>query len=291
MGPLIICGMHRSGTSLLCRSLETIGLFTGQEKEHNHESIFFLTLNQWMFEQLGASWDNPYNMRFLNDDLSGYFIAVIRNVMGGPSAATYTGPDPRHRELFMPGCNIPWGWKDPRNTFTAAIWATLFPDARLLHVCRNPLDVADSLRRREREILDHNRTALAQMLPEQLDGTMQYQQSPRLFHLGEGLALWEEYTARALVLERQFGNRALRVRYEDFLAEPDRELSRIAGFAGLTPAAGQVEAAVAGVNPQRRFAFMHDAELVAAYRDFRHRDIMQLTGYDSLPVAAGSSAA
>lgn len=291
MGPLIICGMHRSGTSLLCRSLETIGLFTGQEKEHNHESIFFLTLNQWMFEQLGASWDNTYNMRFINDELAGYFMTVIRNVLGGPSATTYTGPDPRHRALFAPGSDIPWGWKDPRNTFTADIWTLLFPEARILHICRNPLDVAGSLRRREQEILEHNRGALSQMLPEQLDGTMQFQQSPRLFHLEEGLALWEEYTSRALVLEKQYGSRALRVRYEDFLADPERELSRIAGFAGLAPAAGQVESAIRDVNPERRYAFTHDAELVAAYRDFRHRDIMQVLGYDNLQAIAGSSAA
>ena len=291
MTPLIICGMHRSGTSLVCRALESAGLFVGHEKEHNHEALFFQTLNQWMFEQLGAGWDNTYNMRFINDELAWYFHTVIGNVINGPSAAAYTGPDPRHQTLFGPDNTVAWGWKDPRNTFTATIWARLFPGAKLLHVCRNPLDVADSLRRREHEILAQHKGLLAQLVPAQLDGAMRLQQSPRLFHLGEGLALWEEYTTRALALEARFGARAMRVRYEDFLADPADELARVAEFAGLAPDADRVASAVSQVNPQRRCAFTRDAELLSAYRDYRHRDIMRMLGYDDLHDFATHSAA
>lgn len=291
MTPLIICGMHRSGTSLICRALESVGLFVGHEKEHNNEALFFQTLNRWMFDQLGAGWDSTYNMRFTNDTLAWYFHTVIGNVIKGPSASAFTGPDPDHQTLFAPDSTVRWGWKDPRNTFTAPVWERIFPGAKLLHICRNPVDVADSLRRRERDILGRHRAMLAQMAPEQLDGSMRLQQSPRLFHLGEGMALWEEYTHQALALEGRFGARALRVRYEDFLAEPERELSRMAGFAGLAPAGGQIESALREVNAQRRLAFTHDAELVAAYRDYRHRDIMRVLGYDKLLNDAGSNAA
>ncbi|MEM6529500.1 MAG: hypothetical protein AAF653_14480, partial [Chloroflexota bacterium] len=38
-----------------------------------------------------------------------------------------------------------WGWKDPRNTLTLAFWLDLFPDANLLLVVRNPMEVARSL--------------------------------------------------------------------------------------------------------------------------------------------------
>ena len=282
MAPIIICGMHRSGTSLICRSLESIGLFVGHEKEHNHEALFFQTLNQWLFEQLGASWDNPYNMRFINDELAGYVHTVIGNVVNGPSAAAYTGSDPRHRALFDPDNRLPWGWKDPRNTYTAQVWAGLFPGAKLLHVCRNPLDVADSLRRREREILAHHKALLAQQPPDALDGSMRLQQSPRLFHLEEGLSLWEDYTTRALAMEAYFGTHALRIRYEDFLADPVILLARIAAFAGLAPDSQALEKAAGLVNPQRRLAFLRSAELLSAYRRFRHRDIMKRLGYDRL---------
>jgi hypothetical protein len=291
MAPLIICGMHRSGTSLICRALESAGLFVGQEKEHNHEAVFFQMLNVWMFEQLGASWDNTYNMRFINDELAWYFHTVIGNVLNGPSATAYTGSESRHRSLFTADNTLPWGWKDPRNTFTATVWARLFPGAKLLHVCRNPVDVADSLRRREHEILAQHKGLLAQLPPGQLDGAMHFQQSPRLFHLEEGLALWQDYTTEAIALESQFGARALRVRYEDFLTDPANELARIADFADLTPSTEQLVAAASQVNPERRCAFTQSAELQSAYRDCRHRDIMQTLGYDKLDDCASDSAA
>ncbi|NNJ95507.1 MAG: hypothetical protein HKP57_12225, partial [Halobacteria archaeon] len=234
--------------------------------------------------------DNPYNMRFINDDLAGYLLAVIGNILKSPSAASFTGADPRHRQLFSPDNRVAWGWKDPRNTFTAGIWAAAFADAKLVHVCRNPLDVAASLQQREQEILQRHQAQLAQMRPEQLDGTLRLQQSPRLFHLEEGLKLWEEYTTQALVLEKQFGANAVRVRYEDFLADPVKELGTLADFAGLHAGAELLQAAVAQVNPARRYAFTNDPELVDAYRGFRKRDIMQTLGYDALEEQCTSAA-
>jgi len=44
--------------------------------------------------------------------------------------------------------DFPWGWKDPRNTFTIDIWIEVFPNAKLIHIYRNPIDVAESLRKR-----------------------------------------------------------------------------------------------------------------------------------------------
>ncbi len=282
MTPIIICGMHRSGTSMICRALESIGLFTGQEKEHNHESLFFLTLNQWIFEQHGATWDNPYNMRFTNDDLAGYLAAVLGNIINSPSATAYTGTDPDRQALLTAGGDPAWGWKDPRNTFTADIWTSLYPGAKVIHVCRNPLDVADSLRRREQETVERHKAQLAQMQPGQLDGTMRFQQSPRLFDLLEGLALWEEYTLQAVALEQRFENNAIRIRYEDFLAEPAAELARLAKFAGLETTTDRIKAAVEQVNPARRCAFMENPELMSVYRNYRNRYIMKALGYDRL---------
>ena len=120
------------------------------------------------------------------------------------------------------------------------------------------------------------------MKPEELDGTMRFQQSPRLFHLQEGLALWEDYTLQAIGLEQRFGANAMRVRYEDFLARPVQELARLATFAGLEPGTDQLQAAVTSVNPDRRCAFTRDNELVSVYRDYRERYSMKALGYDRL---------
>lgn len=39
--PIIILGMHRSGTTMITQLLENLGLFVGTEKEVNHEALFF----------------------------------------------------------------------------------------------------------------------------------------------------------------------------------------------------------------------------------------------------------
>ena len=41
ISPLLITGMHRSGTSLLVEILEKNGIFFGAYQDHNRESIFF----------------------------------------------------------------------------------------------------------------------------------------------------------------------------------------------------------------------------------------------------------
>ncbi|MDX1697714.1 MAG: hypothetical protein R3308_05470, partial [Thiohalobacterales bacterium] len=108
---------------------------------------------------------------------------------------------------------------------------------------------------------------------------------------GEGVLLWEEYVAEALALEQQFGAHAIRVRYEDFLAEPVSQLARLAEFAGLDAGDDKLQAAAAQVNPQRRYAFMHDEALLPVYHDCRQRDLVKALGYDRLDDDACNTAA
>ena len=39
----------------------------------------------------------------------------------------------------------PWGQKDPRNSITADAWLALFPNARLINIVRDPMDVLGTL--------------------------------------------------------------------------------------------------------------------------------------------------
>src|ERR1039458_6747839 len=63
--PIIIIGMHRSGTTMLARQLEALSVFMGKKKEANHESTFFLNVNRWLMAQSGGSWDNPQAIHYL----------------------------------------------------------------------------------------------------------------------------------------------------------------------------------------------------------------------------------
>ena len=47
--PVIIIGMSRSGTNMLTRMLDSLGLFCGSALTGNHEAVFFRELNDWLF--------------------------------------------------------------------------------------------------------------------------------------------------------------------------------------------------------------------------------------------------
>ena len=66
--PVIILGMHRSGTSMLSRILEKLDIFMGWRKEENNEALFFLKFNDWILKQANATWDNPYNYKFVEEN-------------------------------------------------------------------------------------------------------------------------------------------------------------------------------------------------------------------------------
>src|SRR5450755_898226 len=57
--PVIILGMHRSGTSMVSELLDQLGLFVGRELQDDHESTFFLDLNEQMMNRVSATWDHP----------------------------------------------------------------------------------------------------------------------------------------------------------------------------------------------------------------------------------------
>ena len=79
--PIIITGMHRSGTTLLSKILEKNGVFIGRYKEINNESKFFLRINRWMFTMLGASWDNPKSFDNISNDTKKIILNRVNNII------------------------------------------------------------------------------------------------------------------------------------------------------------------------------------------------------------------
>ncbi len=161
--PFIILGMHRSGSSMLSRIVNRSGVFMGLFQEHNAEALRFLKINQLLLKEHGASWIDPLPVeesgQNFPDDLSLY----REHFKLGIESALY------RRWLH----NHPWGWKDPRNTFTLGYWLGRFPKAQLLHIHRDGRQVAMSLlRRNERSGEVHD---------------------PRLDDPVFGLSLWERY--------------------------------------------------------------------------------------------------
>ena len=280
--PLIILGMHRSGTSLVARCLDDIGLYTGSSKDDNFESVFFLDLNNWMMRSCHASWDNPRSFKFMSSVVEKELLRVIELQMRSFfRRRRYLGTRKALKYKDLRDLDFPWGWKDPRNTFTIDLWQKIFPECRMLHVYRHPVDVAASLSLREEKEKEKTRAGRRRTLINRLKeyfvrGTVLYQTSVRADHVFESITIWEDYVNRALVLDE---SRMMHIRYEDFVLKPVEHLERIAEFAGLDFDERTAKAAAERIDKSRRFPFMKDEELKEVYEEIRHRPLMKRLGY------------
>lgn len=284
--PVVLIGMHRSGTSLLARTLEELGLFVGWKLAPNHEASFFNKLNSWLLSSSGGRWDTPASIDHLLADAPGRGLAVayLRDQMASPRVMEFLGPARylRYHSLFR--VEQAWGWKDPRSTLTLDFWLEIFPEARVIHVVRHGVDVADSLHRRQqtgfelgRRNFERYRWALRLFPKKGWFGT-----SPRLTRRPEAFRLWEEYLAHAARGTAGLGNRLLELRFETLLETPREEIARVAAFCGLEPEPGALEAAASRVRGDRALAFRRDPGLLELFREVRRSPWMERYGYDSL---------
>ena len=257
--PIIIIGMHRSGTSMLAELLRQAGIYMGRRLGRNCEALHFRNLNRWLLQQAGGSWIHPGPFREIladppSRDLARDYLALK---VTGPGALGFWGV----RGLF--GSPGPWGWKDPRNTFTLPTWLELFPEARVIHMERHGVDVAESLYvRRSRAIRrsrEHfrRRRFLYRFVAKRTD----LLDAPRLARREEALALWEEYMAAGREQMAGLGDRGLSLAYEDFLQDPADGLARVAEHCDLELSDKRIREMTRELDPQRAFAYRASPEL------------------------------
>ena len=267
--PLIVIGMHRSGTSLVTDMLESLGLFTGVARDPNREAWFFLRLNDWLLEQSGGNWEHPAPISYLleHQPLRALALEYIRTIMRTPHVVAFLGWQKYLRCRSLERLDIPWGWKDPRNTFTLPLWLELFPEAKVIHICRHGVDVARSLQQRQQEIsnMDAARAAFDRRKPLcwlrlKRSGFIA---QVRCSSLEGGFTLWEEYMREARRHVKTLGARAVEIRYEDFLNEPRAGLAALAQFCNLAAPPARMDAAIAHVRPARACAYQADPALRA----------------------------
>ena len=283
--PLIIVGMHRSGTTLVTELLSRLGLFVGLGRDRHGEASFFRRRNEWLLWRAGGSWDWPDPLATLIRDpaLRARTVELLSADVRGVRFWGFTGGWPQLRPHRSPRVRSPWGWKDPRTTLTAPLWREVFPGSRLLQVVRCGVDVAFSLRARERR--DHPRSGvlarpwLVQRVARGLGGAGAIRPSARCCDLDAGFALWASYVAAGEAALAAHDGPVLTVRYEDLLADPQGRLREIAAFAGLSPTADELTAATASVRRDRAFACLRDPEGSAAYERLRERSTMRALGY------------
>ncbi|MCH2570050.1 MAG: sulfotransferase [Planctomycetes bacterium] len=182
--PIVVLGMHRSGTSALTGMLHSLGIHLGPEED----------LKSPQKDNPQGFWENntlvEFNDRLLNRANSSWFSPPhdanrsweIEDFVEAKKEASIL--------LQKISCEeTTWAWKDPRTCLTLPFWRQVFqvpPVVILVH--RHPVEVAQSLQVRDQ------------------------------FPLEVGLGLWEIYNRAAL--RNCEGLRVLVVRFESLIDSP-----------------------------------------------------------------------
>lgn len=141
--PLIIAGMHRSGTSLIASFIHHSGIDLGDDL-------------------VGPRKSNPYG-HFEDAEILDFHRDILVREFGHPMWVP--GPPDLSEEDRQRAAQLiavrrhkaRWGWKEPRTCLFLELWNGLLPDALFLFVVRHPLLVLDSLSRRTKSKFYHFR--------------------------------------------------------------------------------------------------------------------------------------
>jgi hypothetical protein len=277
--PVIILGMHRSGTSMISELLDQLGLFVGRELQDDHESTFFLDLNDQIMARVSAAWDYPKPvLDFLAcEEAVRMTAAALAADLTSRRIRTFLG------RATLETFDEPWGWKDPRTVFTLPLWLRLFPHARLVYIVRNGIDVAKSLMVRERKLLALRSERFEDRLKKfSLRSCVEraaYKGSPRCLNLPGAFDLWAEYVQQADENLRGLSNATLTMRYEDVLSDPKKHLPELAKFCELEATPDAIAKAAKQIDGSRALAFTSDPQSAAFYETVKDHPWMKKFGY------------
>ncbi|HRE43172.1 MAG TPA: hypothetical protein PKY87_04295 [Terricaulis sp.] len=208
---IVVLGMHRSGTSVVTRGLQALGIELGDNLmkpvEGNNNKGFFEDLDLYRQNErlLSLSKSAWHFLGPLNDaSLTGADFSAERRA----AAATLSA------KLSDSGV---FAFKDPRTAILMPFWRCVFEDLELddryIIVVRHPLESAASLESRDK------------------------------IHLTKGVTLWAKHTIEAI--RQSAGKPRVFVRFDRVLKAPEAELKRIAATLNLPAAAPNAEAMTA----------------------------------------------
>lgn len=273
--PILILGMHRSGTTFLSKKLSEMGVFQGSRKESNNESIFFLKLNNWLLRQCNSSWGAPENFleAIKEDRLRELLLSHIGYRINSIDNINYYG----YKRKFFGLREAKWGWKDPRTTFTLPLWRQIYPDAKVLAIRRNGIDVASSLHKRANIWIDqHKNMNKAQQLKLKLFG---YGDSYRSLRLESALDLWVTYEKQVDQINSQMDENFMQINYEDIPTNKNNILSELLKFVDIKPSKENVKKIQNGYDIRRILAYRENKELLELAEQYK--EVLQKYGYST----------
>lgn len=161
---LIVMGMHRSGTSMVNRILNLMGIYFGPEGIETDTALGL--------ENIKGFWERR-DIRRLNEDLLADLGCDWKHVISWDPVKVSDSSRVRFANnaqltLLRLDAHRPWTFKDPRTCLTFSFWRPLLEFPVIVWALRHPMKVAHSLKARNG------------------------------FPLEFGLALWEVYLGHAL---------------------------------------------------------------------------------------------
>jgi hypothetical protein len=231
---VVVLGMHRSGTSAIARGLKALDVELGDNlmpgAPDNNERGFWEDMDIYRFNErllakIGSAWNRMAPLdgeRLRREDFSAERYEATYLLEGKFSAS----------KVF--------GFKDPRTSVLLPFWKCIFDDLdlddRYVIAVRNPLEVTESLRKRDN-----------------LEATL-------------GLMLWLKYNWAAV--ENTEGRQRVCVSYRKLMEQPAAELERISQAIDLVTPAPSTPALYEYVNeflsPSLRHNRISDNEIQRA---------------------------
>ena len=201
--PVLILGMHRSGTTMVAQALASAGVYPGAICDHNSEPLYAIDINDRLLEEASGNWWSVPGDASLEVAMQSGLSELQARDLYAAHLKISTGSSLRQWFHYAG----PWMVKDPRLSLTLPWWLERFPNAKVIWVLRDEAAVVDSLLRRQ---------SLSYEAQSALDDE-------------SALELTRAYTTNAAKLLKRYGVDYRAVHYED-LTNSDEALQRKTWF-------------------------------------------------------------
>ena len=256
--PIIITGMHRSGTTLLTKILEACGIFLGSKKFMNEEAIFFQDINRWLLYQANTAWDAPEAFGYVNRPFEVNALKAIEWRMKSRHIKDYLGTSKTLKYRSLRKIDFDWGWKDPVNSITLNLWMQAFPEARIVNIIRNPIDVALSLKNREEKRIKKYSQQGVTPREKKLIKKPAYNQSYRVLDLKQGIGLALSYMHLNEAHLKNYPAQSIQLQYEQLLQNPMKELKQVLDFLQISPDHEHIKNATELIQSDNGYKFVKE---------------------------------
>ena len=237
--PIIITGIHRSGTTLLSKIFEKNKVFFGTKKDLNNEALFFQNLNKWLLSCYGISWENPKYIDFeLNKNRFDMILFKLQKILNSRLNFRYLGLKSLVLEKKLLEIDFDWGWKDPRNIFSLPFWLKLFPESKVLILIRHPFDVVNSLITRNKYLLEKDiklKDKLSNYMLIPFLNVRNYSNlSSDISDFDIGMRLYDCYYNQLVLMTEKYNSNIKIIKYEDLVLKKEDVVLNLFEFCNIS---------------------------------------------------------